>query len=434
MTTAVFQSPRTRGVRFSVANSPVHTTQKFAFAVILAATILSPLAAGGNIPAMWLLWTGLLGTLTASIIHFFAKDALQLFQKQRVVITLPLLVVVFIACQVLGVLSAPNFPVISTLSTSESMIAGLRVSGAMFYFFVCLWVFTASAFGPRIIKWCFAGLVSHAALALATAPVATTGVHDFVTGTFINHNSFATFMGMALILGLGLLLTPGTPRTLTIEKVLTFCGIAVCFSALFATQSRMGIVATLIACTVFVIFERRIRWFWLAFSIVGAAALFWAFGIATIERFLLVFSAAETRLALYDQVWTMIWQRPLSGYGAGPFPLAFEMFHAPPVTAEFVWDRAHSTYLTLWSELGLIVGSFPIIAGLLVAISLRRNIKAKPTFPAANIALSALVLCGLHSLVDFSLEMQANAFLLLTLLAFGLATPPQNTPLSGEFR
>jgi O-antigen ligase len=97
------------------------------------------------------------------------------------------------------------------------------------------------------------------------------------------------------------------------------------------------------------------------------------------------------------------------------------MFHAPPVTANFVWQHAHSTYLTSWAEAGVVFGSLPMVAGALAMAALWR--KAHAPLPGRSMALAglgALLLVAIHSLVDFSLEIQANMFMLLALVALGL--------------
>jgi O-antigen ligase len=112
----------------------------------------------------------------------------------------------------------------------------------------------------------------------------------------------------------------------------------------------------------------------------------------------------------------MIAARPLTGFGADSFPLAYEIFHRPPVPADLVWDRAHSTYLTLWAESGLVFGSLPPLAGALALALLWPRRQA----PLAAAAIAALCLSGLHSLVDFSLEIPANLYLLLAVTGLGL--------------
>jgi O-antigen ligase len=132
------------------------------------------------------------------------------------------------------------------------------------------------------------------------------------------------------------------------------------------------------------------------------------------------------RGALYTQVLEMIAARPWLGYGAGAFEVAYPLFHQLPVSADFVWDKAHSTYLGLWSELGLIAGSIPLIVFAMIAwLALRLSLKRRADWAAPAVALGVIVAGGVHSLVDFSLEIEANMFLLLALLAIGIARPEE---------
>ena len=116
----------------------------------------------------------------------------------------------------------------------------------------------------------------------------------------------------------------------------------------------------------------------------------------------------------------MIKTHPLTGFGFDSFPLAFEMFHQPPVTAGFVWDKAHSTYLTVWTEAGLLFGSLPPLAGALALVALWSIARAPMRILRWRVS-GRWSLCGLqHSTVDFSLEIQANMFVLLAIVALGL--------------
>jgi membrane protein implicated in regulation of membrane protease activity len=49
-----------------------------------------------------------------------------------------------------------------------------------------------------------------------------------------------------------------------------------------------------------------------------------------------------------------------------------------------------------------------------------RKSRARPEAHLALAGVGALVLCGLHSTIDFSLEIQANMFVLLSIVALGL--------------
>jgi O-antigen ligase len=128
------------------------------------------------------------------------------------------------------------------------------------------------------------------------------------------------------------------------------------------------------------------------------------------------------RLDLYQQTLQLIAQRPLLGFGGGSFEWAYQLVHLPTVAPEFRWDRAHNTYLALWAELGVPVGSLVIV---LIALIGGRVSKAMASgvgsWTAQAACLGVVVAGGLHSLVDFSLEIQANTLLFLAICAAGLA-------------
>ena len=157
--------------------------------------------------------------------------------------------------------------------------------------------------------------------------------------------------------------------------------------------------------------------FALVLIVLGTVAAVLYGGGAT-ARFADISRAASERLELYHQIAGMILRRPLLGYGAGSFEQAFSLFHAPPVDVSAVWDHAHSTYLTLWSDFGLVVGTVPMAIVLLLLIHALRLPPGSP----ATAAIGTTVVVGLHSLVDFSLEVEAIAFLLTTVLGTAWAS------------
>lgn len=116
----------------------------------------------------------------------------------------------------------------------------------------------------------------------------------------------------------------------------------------------------------------------------------------------------------------MITMRPVHLLLLSMIPL----FHQWPVSPDMVWDKAHSTYLALWAELGVVAGSLPL---LLVAIftlqALRLYTTRSADWAAPAIAVSVVAVAAIHSLVDFSLEIEANAFLFLAILALAIARP-----------
>jgi O-antigen ligase len=158
----------------------------------------------------------------------------------------------------------------------------------------------------------------------------------------------------------------------------------------------------------------------LAGGLIAGLALLALFGGRVLERISGIENDAESRVELYRQTWGMIMSRPWTGFGGGSFEQAFQLFHAAPLSTDVVWDKAHSSYLTLAAELGL-----PVAIGVLLLLA-RVGLHGVSTlrFPEAGrrvpLAVAGVILvAALHSLVDFSLEIQANAYLFAALLGIG---------------
>jgi O-antigen ligase len=260
----------------------------------------------------------------------------------------------------------------------------------------------------------------------------------FATGTFVNRNSFATFLAFGAVVAASLL-SAGMVRmeedghvrrrSLDIMPLLYAVCLAIISVALLATQSRMGIFAAVAGCVLVTAINamaspNRLLGV-LALIVVlagGAVAGVHLYGTGLLERLGSVEQSADIRLALYQQVVAMIFERPWFGYGGGTFELAYPLFHQLPVSPDLVWDRAHSTYLALWSDYGLVAGSIPLLLTMLATARIAGGMhRARSDRAARVVALGAVAVAGIHSLVDFSLEIQANAMLFLLLLAAGMS-------------
>jgi O-antigen ligase len=97
------------------------------------------------------------------------------------------------------------------------------------------------------------------------------------------------------------------------------------------------------------------------------------------------------------------------------------MFQAPPLSPEFVWNNSHSTYLALWFELGLVAGSIPLVIIALLGLRAVRAARDPSSTATSSAAIGTIVVFALHSLLDFSAEIEANAFLFTVILALGAA-------------
>lgn len=258
------------------------------------------------------------------------------------------------------------------------------------------------------------------------------------TGTFVNRNSFATFLSFGAVVTVTMLAGAfvrqddgevGDDRRLRADPIVLvyLLALAAIVAALLATQSRMGAFAGAMGClSVVLLAQRRLRWrrawylLWVPAALVVVGAAIYLYGQGLVERLGSQAAAADVRLDLYAQVIEMIGARPLLGYGGGAFEQAFQLFHHLPVSPDLVWDRAHNTYLALWAELGLVVGSIPILLVAVTAVQLAWNSSSAGSDWTGRVAAVGVVaVAAIHSLADFSLEIQANTILFVILLGIG---------------
>jgi O-antigen ligase len=198
-------------------------------------------------------------------------------------------------------------------------------------------------------------------------------------------------------------------------------GLFVIGAALVATQSRMGFFAGLIGAlsvTVLALSRRRATVWLIALSalLVATLGLLVLNGGGLLERVGSLETAGDVRADLYRQVWGMILSSPWVGYGAGTFELAFPLFHQLPVSPDVVWNKAHSTYLSLWVELGFLFGSLPLFIVAAAALRLVRSASRGAAGAPRLAAIGVIAVAAVHSAVDFSLEIQAVAFTFIAIV------------------
>lgn len=256
------------------------------------------------------------------------------------------------------------------------------------------------------------------------------------TGTFVNRNSLATFLGLGIVVAAALATRRPedrserekrrkAPKVDRMRLLLLAAAIFLLFAALLATQSRMGLFATM-AGVVAVLLLRPIGNLAVTVGLViaGTVAVAFLYGSGVAERALTTEASLDYRMALYRQVVDMILERPLLGHGAGAFAQTFPAFHTPALDMSVTWDHAHSTYLALWSGLGIVAGTIPIVlVAAICAVIARRSLSRGGASVEGAAALGATVTVALHSVVDFSLEIQAVALFYTALLAIGAARP-----------
>ncbi len=289
------------------------------------------------------------------------------------------------------------------------------------------------------------------ALALGGLAYAGYGLYGYfgqggpVTSTFVNRNSYATYAGLTLFCGLGLVVERlgrealrGRSLGRSLRHALArldftmtaaILGCVACAAALLLTRSRGALVAVAVGLVLYlwllrhtpVIRSPALYALLLALMLGGAGVLIGTSGQATLGRFAAAGANLEDRIAYDRATWTALQDRPLLGTGYATFADAF-MAYNDPGTGTYFLDKAHNSYLQLLMELGgpaalalfLAIGClvFRCWQGLFASRRDRAHL-------ATVLAGSALV--AVHSLVDFSLEMPANAVTCALLLGLGCA-------------
>lgn len=273
---------------------------------------------------------------------------------------------------------------------------------------------------------------------------------DALTSTFVNANNFATYSGIGLVCASALILRAivsvlrSTARTRikiaqATEIALSGHGIYVfaafgTFAALMLTASRAGISSTFVALLLLLFLmlrSRRMKRGRLV-RVVGAALVMLLLaalplsGLVT-ERLTRPDTALteNARFDVYRLTLTAISDTPLLGTGYGTFADVFPSYRDSTVFTPSHWRKAHSTYLETILELGIPAGLALIASvGWVVWLCFRQALRRRRyrALPAA--AVAAAVLAGLHSTIDFGLQIPAIAATLSALLgaSMGLCT------------
>jgi O-antigen ligase len=255
------------------------------------------------------------------------------------------------------------------------------------------------------------------------------------SATFANPDHLAGYLEMALPLGLGLLLTGGSPlrRALLVGLSLVIA------SALILTLSRGGWIAAAISLALMAIWLLAFRSFRrkrvLSLTVAGVLAAFFVAVASTpaVERFLTVHDENQVasiggRVPIWQATLEMIAARPLLGFGPGTYPVAVAPFHPPSPDTRYL--QAHNDYLHFVSETGCLL--IPLILWLEAALLRRAYPKLEhPSRQVRGVTLGALagmLAMAIHAIVDFNLHIPANAILFTTLAALAAGPVPRPEP------
>jgi O-antigen ligase len=255
----------------------------------------------------------------------------------------------------------------------------------------------------------------------------------WIYGPYVNHNHYAGLMEMLAPIPLVFAFSRyahGRKQWLAASAA-AFMG-----ATIFLSGSRGGMAAFAVQVTIFfwLLFRERTRngvaLLLGGFLLLALASIAWIGGsevaarLATLGPTKHADLAADIRLKIYADSFHMFAQRPILGWGLGTFPTVYPQFRSF-YTNSFV-NAAHNDYLQFLTETG--VPGFAIAIWFLVA-AIRPAIRKTKNWPSdVNGAVSLAALLGIsgilvHSLVDFNLQIPANAMLFYTLCTVAAMEP-----------
>lgn len=232
---------------------------------------------------------------------------------------------------------------------------------------------------------------------------------DAATGPFFNRNSLAILCALGIVAGLEW--GWAAPRG---WRGAAWAGMALLVLALLLTRSRAGVALAGFGVAALLALRHRagagLAALGLAAAGLAAVAALRPSGLAT---------DAAGRVEILAVAWRAALERPWTGQGFGAFEALWPIIRTEAFRPEQGWDRAHSTWLEASLGLGLPASLAIALALLLPWLRCLRG--ALRGTAMARFAAVAFGIVALHSLVEFSLQVQALSLLAFAALGAGLA-------------
>ena len=243
----------------------------------------------------------------------------------------------------------------------------------------------------------------------------------WIYGPYVNHNHYAGLMELLIPIPLTISLSHLAHEK---TRILAGVGAVIMVATIFLSGSRGGMLAICVELGLFaaVMFRERrtvrvaIRLG--AFAIVLVSLLTWLGGKELTSRVGSI--ATETRgeisggmrLSIDRDAIRMFRAKPILGWGLGTFPVVYPQFRS--FYTNFLVNEAHDDYAQLLVEMGLL-GFGTLIWYFIV---LWKQVKQKLGKWSTDVNSAVTFACSLgvagilvHSLVDFNLQIPANAAL-----------------------
>jgi O-antigen ligase len=247
----------------------------------------------------------------------------------------------------------------------------------------------------------------------------------WIYGPYVNHNHYAGLMEMLAPVPLVFAFSKyaqGRKRWLAAGAA-AFMG-----ATIFLSGSRGGMAAYSVEVALFFwfLFRERTRngvaLVLTAFLLIALASVAWIGGSEVSDRISTVASnpqsdiRSDIRFAIDRDSLEMFSRRPVLGWGLGTFASVYPRFRSF-YTNELV-NRAHNDYIELLTDTGLLglgFGIWFLWAALRPAVRKARTWSGEVNGAVALTALLGIAGILVHSLVDFNLQIPANALLFYVL-------------------
>lgn len=459
---------------------------RVAFFTLLGAAIWAPLPLGSNRP--WavgllaiVLWLALITLLLGGGL---ARQQGAMRRVKRA--GGPLTGMALFAGLLVGQLVSPG-PMAGLLHTADTfqtriyLLTSLALLAAFALVVACVST-------PRRATWLLGTLVGAGVLqALMAVTLASTGAnYQFLfaefeqggraTGTFVNPDHLAGYLELCLSAGLGLMLAQfggarvaqagGWQRRLAQALTFLLSGkmvlrmmLVVMVVALVMTHSRMGngafFFALLLIGGLVAVVSQRLRkpalWLVASMALIDIIIIGQWVGLDrvverlknTAESSLVAASpggsdviapvqreeSVQDRLRIPRLSLPLIAQQPWFGHGGGTYYLSLPAIK--PSGFPLLWDHAHNDFVELATDTGLV--GLALLMGLAACTAWRaarmlRDIEPRLKRGVGVAALMAICSIGLHGMVDFNLQIPANALTLILLMALVWTAPDNGAP------
>jgi O-antigen ligase len=459
---------------------------RISFAGLMAMLVWAPIPLGSNRPGALgllaaVLWLLLATQLVGAVLSGRASLAAQLRRLAVPVLLLGAFALLLVA-QLAGRSAAPVgelgglFSTRDAFATQVYLLTTLAHMAALALVVLCV---DSPRRAQRLLGTVMAGGLLQAVIAVGLYSGRARYQFMFTefdqgnraTGTFPNPDHLAGYMELCLAAGFGLMVAQFGGETERIRgwqqrlarsltflmsgKMLLRLMLVVMVVALVMTHSRMGNAAFFIAlfvtgCVV-ASRSRKLRtpalWLVVSMAVVDVVVIGQWVGLdRVVERLqgtadssqLTTAALALPELAAGNQREESIQQRltvptlslqlvrerPWFGHGGGSYYAGFPAIK--PVGFPHLWDHAHNDYVEVAADTGLVgLGLLLALAAgsLWRALHLLRDSQPRLNRGLGTATLMALLCMGLHSVVDFNMQIPSNAMTLVVLMALVWAVP-----------